>query len=82
MRKCTQKKDVQVYSGDGDIIYTDNQEFYIGEGNDCYAKLHNNYGYNLPSKTTMQKVGAYLFYAGGNDKNFKMEDFEVYGLED
>ena len=61
---------------------TYNSEFRIDRNNNCYASLHNNYGYNFPSETSMQKVGDYLFYAGGNDENFKIIDFEIYGVEE
>ena len=81
MRKCTQKEDVNVYSKGSQIMYTNNDEFRIDTDKDCYARLHNYYGYNLPSETSMQKVDDCLYYAGGNDLNFKIIDFEVYGVE-
>ncbi len=63
-------------------MLTNSSEFRIDTNNNCYAQLHNSYGYNLPSETSMQKVGDYLYYAGGNDGNFKIIDFEVYGVEE
>ena len=63
-------------------MITSSYEFRIDTNKNCYAQLHNDYGYNFPSETSMQKVGDYLFYAGGNDCSFELKDFEVYGLED
>ena len=63
-------------------MYTNSSEFRIDTNKNCYARLHNSYGYNLPSETSMQKVGDHLYYAGGNDYNFKIIDFEVYGVEE
>ena len=84
MRKCTpkQNKDTTVYSSDSDIMCTPYSEFRIDANKNCYAKLHNSYGYNFPLETSMQKVGDSLFYAGGNDYNFKIIDFEIYGVEE
>ena len=63
-------------------MITSSYEFRIDTNNNCFARLHNNYGYNFPSETSMQKVGDYLYYAGGNDWNFKIIDFEIYGVEE
>ena len=84
MRKCTPKqdKDTQVKSTGSHIMHTNYSEFRIDTDKNCYAELHNSYGFNLPSETSMQKVGDFLYYAGGNDNSFKIIDFEIYGVEE
>ena len=53
MRKYTKKYNMQAYSGDDHIMTTDNSELEIDEDNVFYTQLHNTYGYNSSSETSM-----------------------------
>ena len=82
IRKCPQKKDKQVnVHSSSHVLSTTYSEFRIDTNKTGYARLHDSYGYDFPSDTSMQKNGGYLFYAGGNDCNFTPLLFEVYGVE-
>ena len=82
IRKCPQKKDISVYvHSNSHVLCTTNAEFCINTNKTGYARLHDSYYYDLPCDTSMQKNGGYLYYAGGNDKNFTPILFEVYGVQ-
>ena len=68
IRKCPQKKDINVYVySSSHVLCTIYSEFCITTNKTGIAILHDSYGYDFPSDTSMQKKGGYLFYAGGND---------------